>query len=175
MDKPVCLVEGCEAQSRTRGFCSKHYHKLCVTHAANPSTKRLIHDPTYQIWAGMKQRCGDVKCKSYRHYGAKGIRVEWQSYEEFLRDMGPRPMKGYSIDRIDNSKNYAPGNCRWVLLEEQNRNKSNVVLHEINGVTYTLRQFALMNGMKYTTVYERVKRGMSLVDAVQNKGRAQCL
>lgn len=29
----------------------------------------------------------------------------------------------YSIDRIDNSKGYEPGNCKWSTATEQNRNR----------------------------------------------------
>jgi hypothetical protein len=39
-----------------------------------------------------------------------------------LENIGPRPSK-HEIDRIDNNKNYAPGNLRWVTKEAQAQNK----------------------------------------------------
>lgn len=46
----------------------------------------------------------------------------WHTFENFLSDMGERP-KGSTIDRIDSSMGYEPGNCRWATLEQQSRNR----------------------------------------------------
>jgi hypothetical protein len=75
----------------------------------------------------MVKRCTNPNSKSYKDYGAKGIVVckEWlESFEIFLKDMGYKPDKNYSIERIDSKSNYEPSNCKWATSLEQNNNKS---------------------------------------------------
>lgn len=80
--------------------------------------------PEYRSWRGMMQRCYDQHCRAYKWYGARGISVcaRWHRFEAFLEDMGSRP-DGLTLDRIDNDGNYEPGNCRWVTMKEQLRNR----------------------------------------------------
>ncbi|WP_143565689.1 hypothetical protein [Sinorhizobium fredii] len=82
--------------------------------------------PEYRVWAGMHQRCNNPKSTRYAKYGGRGIMIceRWNSFENFLADMGPRPTPDHSIDRRDNDGNYEPGNCRWATRSEQQQNKS---------------------------------------------------
>ena len=92
----------------------------------NPSYKHgMSSTQTYRIWSGIRSRCYDPNSSVYRWYGAKGIRMDprWDSFEEFLKDMGPRPFVGAEIDRKDSDGAYALPNCRWVTKKENCKNK----------------------------------------------------
>lgn len=87
------------------------------------------HKKLYQKYISMKRRCYDDKhCHSYKYYGAVGIEVcpEWLGrggFNRFMEDMYQSYFEGASLDRIDNALDYAPDNCRWILLDEQKANR----------------------------------------------------
>ena len=76
----------------------------------------------YNIWTEMKQRCENPKCKSYRYYWGRWIRIEWNSFEEFYNDMYPTYEEWLSIERIDTNGNYCKWNCKRATREEQMNN-----------------------------------------------------
>ena len=82
--------------------------------------------PEYLVWQAMKARCHRKSHKAWDNYGGRGISVceEWrQSFTSFIKCVGPRPSPEYSLDRIDNDRNYEPGNVRWATRSEQAKNR----------------------------------------------------
>jgi hypothetical protein len=76
----------------------------------------------------MKRRCYNEKREDYRLYGGRGIKVEdvWlgeEGFNNFVKDMGLKPDKFYSIDRINVDGNYGPTNCKWSTPKEQANNR----------------------------------------------------
>jgi hypothetical protein len=89
-------------------------------------THGMRHTTEYTIWLGMLSRCFYKKAINYKHYGGRGITVcrRWrESFINFLADVGMRPSRSHSIDRIDNNDNYKPSNVRWATRLEQSLNK----------------------------------------------------
>ena len=96
-----------------------------ATKASN-STHGQTDTPEYQAWTDAKARCYNPANKRFYAYGARGIRMcrAWRNdFEAFFAHIGPRPKGRYSLDRIDNSKGYRPGNVRWATILEQARNR----------------------------------------------------
>lgn len=87
-------------------------------------THGLASTPEYNAWKNMRKRCENPKDPKFPLYGGRGISVseEWKSFESFFRDMGTRPGKEYSIDRIENDLGYCKENCRWTTQDVQTRN-----------------------------------------------------
>jgi len=81
--------------------------------------------PEYLIWNSMKQRCDNPNNAAYRHYGGRGIRYQesWKEFKNFIADVGPRPSRDLSLDRINPSGPYSKENCRWATRVQQSQNR----------------------------------------------------
>ena len=81
--------------------------------------------PLYYTWANMLSRCTNPNTPNFSDYGGRGVTVceRWHHFKNFAIDMGKRPSKQHSLDRIDNDKGYSPENCKWSTRQEQNSNK----------------------------------------------------
>jgi hypothetical protein len=117
-------------------------------------THGMKNAPEYKIWKSMRRRCINPDRPDYRFYGAKGITVceRWDKFENFFADMGKRP-DGLTLDRIDNSGNYTPENCRWATWETQFANRPNLpnpafmVLITHNGETHSISEWGRIAGI----------------------------
>lgn len=123
---------------------------------------------TYSSWKSMKSRCVNKKDPSYYRYGGRGITLctRWVYFENFLEDMGLRPDKTYSIDRIDNNAGYNKDNCRWIKTVHQARNRRTNKIVEWRGQKMLMCELINMYGVKKTCVYSRLHRGWTLEEAI---------
>ncbi len=117
----------------------------------------------YDIWASMRARCHNPANISYTRYGAKGVAVcsRWESFDNFLADMGVPPSPKHSLDRLDNSKGYSKENCRWATPVEQANNKRNNYRFTVEGRTQTVAEWARETGIGRGTLEYRLSRGYS--------------
>lgn len=130
-----------------------------------PRSHGMCTTPAYKNWFGMKARCTDPNHTGYPWYGARGITVcqEWRdSFEAFLRDVGERPSRQHTLDRIDNARGYEPGNVRWATRAEQMRNTRANRWLEFNGERLTIQDWAQRLGSTNATLHTRLERGWPL-------------
>lgn len=166
-----CSCGKLSAVSRTNLVTGNTSSCGCLRAEVSGNARRrhgLTETPTWYSWAGMMDRCYDRSTNSYRHYGARGIKVceRWHTFEHFLADMGARPPGKYSIDRIDNGGNYEPSNCRWATIKEQARNMRTNRVVVFNGKKMCLVAACESAGINSQTVRSRMMRGWNFNDAV---------
>lgn len=114
--------------------------------------------PEYATWLRMIRRCTISSTPGYENYGGRGISVHprWMSFDNFYADMGDKPAREYSIDRIDNNGNYEPGNCRWATPSQQCRNTRRNRRLTLNGETRVVAEWAELVGLPAGRIEHRI-------------------
>lgn len=115
--------------------------------------------PIYMSWMNMRQRVKNPNRPDYKYYGGRGIKIDpkWDKFESFIKDMG-MPPEGYTLDRIDNSKNYCKENCKWSSRKEQSNNRDYNAFVSFNGKTQSVGKWAAEINLEITTknLYKRI-------------------
>lgn len=124
---------------------------------------------TKAAWYAMQYRCDSETCREYVNYGGRGIRVcgRWRSFEAFVEDMGIKPHRDMSLDRINNDGNYEPGNCRWTSRMVQANNKRTTQWVEWEGSKIPLGTLCRQHRVSVGLVRQRLEQGWSLSDAIK--------
>lgn len=138
---------------------------------AEKCTHRMMLEPKIKnkrlriIFKLMKGRCYNNTNKSFRFYGAKGIRIcdEWLNnplkFEEWAIENGYRD--DLSIDRINSLGNYEPQNCRWISKIQNAKFKSNTNIITVKNISMSGRDWSkfLGRGVNYVNTFIR-KNGL---------------
>ena len=135
LKKGITVSCGCYLRSMAKKMMVESILPTMLTHGDSKIDSK--HHYIYDLYTSAKQRCYNPNNKRYSTYGKLGITMynEWiNNYplfkEYILTNLGERPIgksnnkvDGYSIDRIDVTKGYEPGNLRWATFVEQANNK----------------------------------------------------
>lgn len=149
----ACACGNRKAISATR--VRNGYTTSCGCFRPDNSTHGMRYSPEYSSWQAMKGRCLDRDNKDYPRWGGSGVTIcaEWvESFEAFYEHIGPRP-NGTTLDRIENTKGYQPGNVRWATLSEQAANRRDTWIVEIDGIQHpSVEEAARAHGVSTTTI-----------------------
>ena len=134
-------------------------------------THRKSQTSEFRVWASMLERCSAKHGHAFKYYGSRGIKVckRWRdSFQSFYDDMGLRPSRLYSIERIDNDGGYSPKNCRWATKSEQSRNTRTTCRVMVNGKSVSAASLHAeeKRPITYSGFLQRLRRGWSVPKAL---------
>lgn len=121
----VVLVNSANVLRRKTKGCG------CLRHQAGKNNPAYRHGqtltPEYRAYQSAKTRCTNTKVICFPEYGGRGIEFRFISFDQWYRELGPRPSTSHSVDRPDNDGHYEPGNVKWATKIEQvvNRRRAN--------------------------------------------------
>ncbi len=124
----------------------------------------------------MVNRCNN---KANAAYGGRGIKVLWNSFEDFRDDMyesyiahvAKHGEKNTSIDRINNDGNYSKENCRWATYLVQSNNRRGLHFFEMEGERNTITRWSERYGIREKLVHSRLSRGWDTEKAIKEEAR----
>ena len=139
-------------------FLSESTSRKNKVHGFGARKKRTAE---YQIWMGIRSRVNNPNHKNSKEYKERGIAIcpRWNSFENFISDMGNKPTPKHTIERINNAGNYDPENCRWATRSEQARNRRSNVMLTYKGETLCVIEWCERIGIEFCTLISRVSRG----------------
>jgi hypothetical protein len=165
------------ASSLTNGLSKScgclHHESVAARNRKHGHAVKGRSSATYRSWMAMRSRCKYPSQPHYKDYGGRGITTceRWETFENFLADMGPRPSSKHSIDRINPEGNYEPTNCRWATSREQSNNRRSNRLITAWGRTRTIAKWAREVGIARKTIAYRLLRGWKPEDALTRPPR----
>ena len=142
--------------------------KSCGCVHNKPRKHGMCQSYIYKIWAGMLSRCNRPNHVSYHNYGGRGIRVchRWEKFENFYKDMGDRPSKNHTLERLNNDGNYDPKNCVWATYTEQGQNKRETFRVTYLGRTQSVTAWAREVGISHWSLKNRLLKGATVKEAM---------
>ena len=139
----------------------------CRRKQGNPKHGLRGHS-LYATWCNMKARCDNPNHPQFKDYGGRGVvyAPNWSDFSSFLSSVGEKPFPEASLDRIDNNGNYEPDNVRWADRRTQRVNSRQITEVTIGGVTKLVTDWCKEYGIALASVHRRMKRGMTVVEAL---------
>ena len=156
-----CIVSASHLKNGHTQSCGCLNREITATRNKENRKYEYCNHRIYDCWKDMIKRCTQKNRHNAKNYILKGITVceEWYDFECFQEwALNNGYADDLTLDRIDNSKNYCPENCRWATLKQQANNTSRNRIIEYKGRKQTLAQWCDELGLKYKTIENRINR-----------------
>lgn len=159
--------------SKSCGCKRKVSYKDTAIRSGHSATGNDLKHPLYRTWLGIRSRCRRKKGRGYKNYGGRGIKMcdRWyDSFKNFINDVGERPSANHTLDRYPNNDgDYEPNNFRWATWEQQLRNKRNNVICKAFGEWKCITDWSEDERceVKRWLLYARIRKGISMEDALK--------
>lgn len=171
-------ISAMQLRQGTTKSCGCFRHEVATTKGYGfiKVKHHMTNSHEYSSWGSMIQRCENANHAAFKNYGGRGVKIckEWRnSFETFLKDMGPRPSLKHSLDRFPNNDgNYEPGNCRWATIAEQHLNRRDNRLVTFENETKTLSEWAVSKNIPFDVLAKRIEAGWDVEKALNQPRRA---
>lgn len=156
----------CRKCGRTKEMLSSTIRRHCgTTHKACGKGLKTQDKVFYSKWQAMRTRTTNPKQSNYRWYKNIGSDA-YKNFIDFYDDLYPAfveasktiPKEELSLERIDNTKNYEPGNCTWISRRDQPKHSSTICVFEVTypdghtEIQSNVREFSKNHGLGVSTV-----------------------
>ncbi len=139
--------------------------------------KATVHGGSYHqlypTYHNMIMRCTNPNNPSYKDYGEQGITIcpDWldpkNGFIQFITDLPPKPGPEYTLERINVYDGYYPGNVTWATLVDQQRNRTNNVVHSMQEAEEV--RIAYHNGKSVASIAKEKNCSNSAIDRIIRK------
>lgn len=123
------------------------------------TTHGMTGTPEYRAFHEAKRRCNpNSKRKDAHRYVKRGIEFRLTDPRQIVDEIGFRPSNRHSIDRIDNSGHYEPGNIKWSTQSEQCNNQERTTMIECRGKIKAIGDWAKISKINPSTIRDRINK-----------------
>ena len=169
--KDVCLHDLVSEKQKSCGCLRR---ERCIER----NTKHGLCSEYKELYTAINdaiKRCTNPNCKSYKHYGARGIKVcsEWMNDKRafIVWALANGWKKGLDLDREDNDGDYTPTNCRFVERHVNLNNRRCTRTSNTGNSLAELYRAAESPSVSYSCFSKRIKAGWDVSAALTTKPR----
>jgi hypothetical protein len=133
------------------------------------------HHPLFRKWTNIQEIFNRPAHKQYATCYTQGWTCDWDDFTSFARDVERKlglPQPGQLLIRKDQSRGWTLNNLIYGDAHLRGNKQRTCRRITIKGRTHTLKEWTEIRGLKYGTVYSRIRNyGLTPAEALEIKVR----